>query len=89
MATLPSHLNDQVEALQTREDLVAFVRDLIRDLRVNPGEWENLTLENYLEALASWVEDCEGYFQNRGEVTPSDPSWKLLGQVLLAAKFYE
>jgi hypothetical protein len=89
MATLPSSLNDQVEAIQTREDFVGFVRDLVRDLRANPGEWQNQTLDAFLEAVAAWVEDCDGYYRNWGKTSPQEPNWKILGEVLLAAKVYE
>ena len=89
MATHESSLGEFVETIRSREDLAGFVRDLINDLGARPGEWENNRLETYLEALAAWVEDMEGYYQNRGEEAPQEPSWKLLGEILLAAKFYE
>jgi hypothetical protein len=89
MATLRSSLNDQVRSIQTRQEFVAFVRELLHNLQASPGEWENPTLESYLEALAAWVEDCDGFYANRGEEVPREPSWKTLGEVLLAAKQYE
>ncbi len=67
----------------------AFVHELLHNLHATPGEWENLSLESYLEALAAWVEDCEGFYPNRGEPSPRDPTWKSLGEGLLAAKIYE
>jgi hypothetical protein len=89
MATLRSSLNDQVEAIRTRKEFVAFVHELLQNLQTTPGEWENQSLEDYLEALAAWVEDCDGYYANRGETVAQDPSWKFLGEALLAAKSYE
>ncbi|MHC5542019.1 DUF7660 family protein [Singulisphaera rosea] len=89
MATLNSNLNDQVEAIRTRDDFAEFARHLLDDLRTYPADWENRTLEAYLEALAAWNEDCDGYYRNRGEATPLQPSWKSLGELLLAAKMYE
>lgn len=89
MATHESSLGESVGTIRSREDLVGFVRDLVSDLRTWPGEWENNRLETYLEAVAAWVEDMEGYYQNRGEVAPQEPNWKLFGEILLAAKFYE
>ncbi len=89
MATVRSNLVDQVEAIRSRDDLVAFVRELLRDLSTNPRGWENNTLETYLEALAAWTNDLEGFYRNRGEPVPETPSWKLFGEVLLAASLYE
>jgi hypothetical protein len=39
--------------------------------------------------MAAWVDDIDGYFRNRGEAVPVQPTWKTLGQILLAAKVYE
>jgi hypothetical protein len=84
-----SSLNDQVVAIKTRSELVALLHELLHNLQTTPGEWENRSLEDYLEALAAWVEDCDGYYANRGEKVPQDPSWRFLGEALLAAKIYE
>ena len=89
MASPDPDLADQVESIRSRDDLVRFLRNLSDDLRTRPGEWENDGLESYLDAVASWTEDMDGYFRNRGETTPQEPSWKLLGMILLAGKVYE
>lgn len=82
-------LSDRVDAIGTREDLVAFVALLRRDLREQPEDWENPTLERFLAAIAAWTDDMDGYFANRGEPVPLHPSWRMLGELLLAAKYYE
>lgn len=83
------NLSEQVSAIQTRSDLAIFIRAILRDFREAPNGWENRDLESYLEALAAWVEDMEGYYQNRGEIVPDQPVWMTLGQMLLAARIYE
>ena len=83
------NLEHQVNTISSREDFVAFVRSLSRSLRDFPDDWENANLEDFLSALAAWVEDMGGYFENRGESPPQTPDWKLLGQMLLAARIYE
>ncbi len=82
-------LDELVQGIQSREDLVAFVRALRVQLQHSPEEWENRDLPSFLEALAAWVADMEGYYQNRGESIPRQPSWKVLGEMLSAAKVYE
>ena len=82
-------LHKQVERINSRHDLIAFIEALRDDLLQHPGDWENRTLERFLEALAAWSTDMDGYFQNRGEQVPSQPSWRLLGEMLNAAKIYE
>jgi hypothetical protein len=82
-------LAKRAEAVQTREDLAAFVVALKADLDANPGEWTNVDLASFLEAMAAWVQDMEGYYQNRGQ-KPSDVSpWRTVADVLMAARIYE
>jgi hypothetical protein len=82
-------LNEQVESISSRQDFVGFLRSLLDDLRRDPTSWGNRTLESFIEAMAAWTEDMNGYYQNRHELTPEQSNWKVLGQILLAAKFYE
>jgi hypothetical protein len=79
----------QLEGIQSREDLVRFIHALRQDFLDNPDTWENDTLQRCLDALAAWINDMDGYFQNRDEPIPSQPSWQLIGQMLIAASMYE
>jgi hypothetical protein len=82
-------MNEQVEAIQSRKALVSFVRSLYDDLKKKPETWGNKNLDSYLEAIAAWIEDMDGYYLNLNEPVPEEPSWKTIGQILLAAKLYE
>jgi hypothetical protein len=82
-------LREQAEKIQTREDLVLFIHHLVRDLRQCPERWEITSLDAYLGAIAAWVQDMEGYYRNRGETPPQHPTWKQIGEILLAARIYE
>lgn len=82
-------LNALMHQIQTRNDFRAFLRALLENLRERPEEWENPNLPDYLEALGAWTEDMEGYYQNRSESIPTQPTWKVAAQMLLAAKVYE
>ena len=89
MATAHPTLAERVEAIRTREDFAAFVRDLLADLRAHPEHWENATLDRYLDALAAWVEDMDSWARNNDQAVPVQPGWKQIGQALLAASLYE
>jgi hypothetical protein len=82
-------LNERVKTIQRRDDFVGFVRELSASLNLERADWENCDLPSYLDALAAWVDDMEGYYENRGEPVPQQPSWKTLAEVLLAARVYE
>lgn len=70
-------------------DLIAFIQDLVLDLKSNHASWENPTLERFLAALASWMEDCRGYYEKQGRAVPEIPSWRDVAEMLMAAKVYE
>lgn len=81
--------HEEIGRINSRQDLVVFISRLKDDRVANPGDWENNDLPAFLEALAAWSEDLPGFFENRGEETPEEPTWRLLAMMLLAAKHYE
>jgi hypothetical protein len=50
--------------------------------------WENDTLGTYLEAMAAWLDDCDGYYVNQHRVRPSNV-WVIVDDALRAATRYE
>jgi hypothetical protein len=74
------------DEVSSRESLVTFVRDLAKS---DKSQWENDSLDRYLEALSAWLTDIEGWTGNRGEPTPTQPSWQLVAHMLHAATLYE
>ncbi len=80
-------LDELARAVKTREDLQSFVNALVKDLA--KGKWENKDLASYLEGLAGFVGDLDGYYTNRGAAPPKRPEWRTLAEVLLAATMYE
>jgi hypothetical protein len=88
-STAMSPLQGQVQAVRTREDFAALAEALSRDRERNGDEWENVDLQRYLEAIAAWTRDMDGYFANIGDAIPEVPSWNLLGQILYTARVYE
>jgi len=78
------------EEIQTRADLVRFIQLLGEDLIHHEDEWENTDLLRYLQAMSRWVADMDRLFRNvYGHEVPEQPTWALVGQILLAAKYYE
>jgi hypothetical protein len=83
------NLTAQVELINSREDFRLFLKSLSENLRLEPQRWENDQLGLFLDAMAAWVEDIEGYYENRGQTLPEGVHWKIFAQILLAAKYYE
>ncbi|HEY6900043.1 MAG TPA: hypothetical protein VI233_05345 [Puia sp.] len=79
----------RIAGLKTKDEFIDLVRLLAKDLMDNEKEWENNNLHSYLESIADWTEDMEGYYQNTGQSLPSDIPWKIFADILIAAKMYE
>ena len=76
--------------IQTRAELIAFIDDVIRDHDANGQNWENRDIRSYLEAMAAWLEDCDGYYQNVGPSRDVDePHWQIFADAVAAARVYE
>lgn len=66
-----------------------MIEFLIIDLKNNSYEWSNNNLSEYLETIANWTEDMDGYYINNNLPIPENVNWKVFGTILLAEKMYE
>lgn len=82
-------LMEKARGIQSHEEMASFIRALRLDLVRNPHDWENGSLDVFLEALAAWIEDIDGYYLNKHEVIPNMVPWRIFADALLAAKIYE
>ncbi|WP_425412963.1 DUF7660 family protein [Micromonospora nigra] len=83
-------LEDEAGRVVTRQDLVELVTRMA-SVSSSPEmlEWENNTLPRFLDGLAAWIAGMDGYFRNQGLEVPDQPSWRLVGDMLVAATLYE
>jgi hypothetical protein len=83
-------LIDRGEAVISKADFTEFARLLLQNYRSHPDEWENGSLDLFLEGLAGFVEKMDAYYQNVGlEMDLERPSWRVFADILLAARVYE
>jgi hypothetical protein len=82
-------VNKEIDSINTKEDLAEFLFGLRKDLIENPGDWENQTLDRYLEAMESWIRVIDAYSKDTGDIEARSPSWKTFAKILSAAKVYE
>lgn len=76
--------------IQTRDEFIEFISDVARDYELNGHNWENRDIRSYLEAIAAWLEDCDGYYQNVGP--PRDvevPHWQVFADAVSVGRVYE
>ncbi len=67
------------ENIKTQQDFIDFLQLLKRDYQENKEEWENDSLESFLEGL-------HGYCLDKPQDTLT---WKTFAEILLASKVYE
>lgn len=82
-------LLEKMESINSKKSFVEFLYLLVEDLTKDNNSWENKTLDKYLESMAGWVEDMDGYYQNRNEPVPSNVNWRVFADILMASKIYE
>lgn len=75
--------------VSTREGLSEFLSELAQRIELGTVETVNVSAHQYIDAAAGWTADLEGYFLNRGESAPPEPTWSLVASIFLAATVYE
>ena len=73
------------DSIVDRESFVRFVGNLSGQIR-RKGRQD---LADYLESLANWVEDMDGFYINTNRSIPSNVNWRVIGEMLTAATIYE
>ncbi|WP_433900170.1 DUF7660 family protein [Sphingobacterium puteale] len=76
--------------VRDRQGFIKFLDLLHQDLLQQPETWENKTLPDFLEALASYAEDIQGYYDNTGaNVDAEKAAWSTFADIFKGAKVYE
>jgi hypothetical protein len=83
------HLHEMLNEIRSKDDLLVLLTALRQDLVANKEDWENPTLDSYLEAMQGWIQDMDGYYSNINQTIPEQPTWKVFADILYAAKMYE
>ena len=74
----------------TRVDFISFVETLRAHFLADPGKWCNKSIDDYLEAIARYTQDIQGYYDNTGQAVNADkPDWKTFSDILKGATIYE
>lgn len=73
-----------------RQTFIHFLQLLRQDFLSNPEQWENKTVPDFLEALAAYSSDIQGYYDNtKQNYNADEPSWLLFADIFKGAKIYE
>ncbi|WP_277559406.1 DUF7660 family protein [Acinetobacter beijerinckii] len=84
------YFDKAIDAISNHTELAIFIKKLRQNLIDNPNSWENINLFDFLDALASWTEDMDGYYKNTNQSGRLDqPDWETFAEMLLAGRVYE
>jgi len=73
-----------------KNTFIDFLKMFRKDLKQNPENWENIDLNDFLEAMSRYTADIQGYYDNTNQDIDSEkPSWKLFADILKGASIYE
>jgi len=53
----------QSQNIENKQQIIEALRALLENKEI---DLENMSASNYIEALAAWLEDCDGYYKNFG-----------------------
>jgi hypothetical protein len=74
--------------IESRQELIDLIFKLLDEN--DAVEWPNETAHSFLQALAAWLNDAEGFYKNIKEARdPNAASWQLFADALQAASVYE
>ena len=84
-------IEDMARQIQSKGDFDEFLELLIMDVQSEEfQQWENKTIEDFLNGLKGFTHDIAGYYRNLGEeFDPNLPNWRTVADLLLAARVYE
>lgn len=79
----------ELNAIKSKDEFISFLLKMQEDKKNNDSEWENKSIESYLEAIASWTEDMDGYYSNMNLSAPKDIDWSFIATLFYVGKIYE
>ncbi len=81
------HIPEQIEEIDSKEAFCNFLMQLAADYRKKPQEWESKTVDEVMEAMASWIEDYSASPSN--DIDWGNVRHSLLAKILYMGKLYE
>lgn len=79
-------LQDQIANVYNKDSFIKYLNLLAKDSEENPQEWENTTVSQYLQSIASWIEDWSSRYGNE-EFEKLD--YNEMAKLLYMGKIYE
>jgi len=73
-----------------RQSFIEFMGLLHQDFRKNSENWQNRTLNDFLEAIGRYTNDIQGYYDNTNKnVNADQPTWQVFADIFRGSTIYE
>ena len=85
-------MNEQLSnfKIADRQTFIRFLDLLRKDFLENRKEWQNKSIDDFLEAMTRYTEDIQGYYDNTNQnIDANKPSWEIFADILKVSKIYE
>lgn len=63
--------------------------DFLKFMQLYIPTIEDLSIRDYLESVASWVEDMDGYYKNTNQEMPQNINWDFISTLFYVGSIYE
>ncbi|WP_394751349.1 DUF7660 family protein [Spongiimicrobium salis] len=74
----------------TRLEFVKFLEEFRKDLMENKSDWQNNTLEDFLEAMQAYATKVQGFYDTmKMDINADEPTWENFKTRLKGARIYE
>lgn len=68
--------------IKNRSDFLKFMQLYIPTIK-------DLSIRDYLESIASWAEDMDGYYKNTNQEMPQNINWNFIATLFYVGSIYE
>jgi len=76
--------------MSTQQEFIQIIEALRLNYLEHPEEWEHKTIPDFLEAIAWYAEDIDGYYKNTDQAINLElVDWKVFWDIVQWAKIYE
>ena len=80
-------ISKRIEEISDKKAFLAFLSELNSRFLTNSEEWENRTINEFLDAMQSWIEDYSSSEFN--DIDWGKVDYSLLARILYMGKIYE
>ncbi len=64
-------------------------KDFIEFMKLYVSAVQDIAIKEYLESIAAWTEDMDGYYKNTGTDLPDHINWDFIAALLYIGSIYE